>query len=529
MEGAHTRSSFQQSNRSMSEKPTLPVFSKGPDPRIFFKRPDKHLPHRRLSLYFTLSIEALATLLHLLGHLSILELILLGVATFSVVLLFENYLREKVARHDFRDVIPIADSLLPLFNDLDENPLKDYVADRINHIIDSLKNLLTGSPFKLTYSEQIAIANDLAKGTKIRIWATSTDKPSSLWQEGSSSYFKTQKSIAIVNQKDGMPSKARLVLLPYEILLDDFQSERIRFDEYIQWHAESGFALRFFSCEPSAYLQRDIPESSEVLLTDFLIRDSECVYGRVRQSDGSNVVLRYISSTGARDMIAKYEYAFEAAWDIAQDADTTKRQLIFESQRRKLISEHQSAINLRREIFATEYAGCEGGAHFFDRVCKRIAEADNSVRAVDIAGLKGSLEQWGNVREFNGFMNASINAAKAGKVVKRLYVVKQRNDIYTFPSVKNSIRKQINAGVIVGVVIQEAAIKGCFNTDDYILVDTNFGFYLGDAKFDMNQLNYSENILHPTHVETFVNMFDSIFDSEYVVILSKDDITNQSS
>lgn len=437
--------------------------------------------------------------------------ILIPTLAFLITKLGEGYLRWK-------PVAPFAELLLGLGTIPEQ--LKDYVTQSISNHIRAMHSLSGGGGTECTYAEQIAIADNLVLQAKRRLWTTTLDAPSRIWKQGYSYFLSSQARLEIpYDVSADPPNKARIVVLDWDALKSDLQNTRTResFEDFVQWHKAADYGLRFLA-ETADQLRKELTilYDSEPMM-DFMIVDQppEFAYGRSSESVGGRVRLRFIRKhepATAFQTLASYESTFVNWWHLGKAYEEILERIRIESDRFHWENE------LVRD-YGPAFESSVAGPDFFVKVCDRIRNSTTSVAAVDIADSKASIDLWSFREEYLAFSRATRDAASAGKLVERIFVVNATSCLLR-PQLREALRTQVDAGIKLYIITKDKAQGSHLQVDDFLLVDDDFGFYLGSEPFDMNQLGLRKNLIPKDHLRRYRNMVDTLKEGAQIKILS---------
>lgn len=458
-------------------------------------------------------------LIHTFFHPSIKTLILVEICITTVATLADVYARKRdgeerfakerrqweEVKNEYKPLGNLPAKALALYTGA-PGQLKEYIQVSVLDGIKAMEELAAGLPIRRQYAEQIALAENLVQGAREKLWATTTDAPSTLWEQGFS-YFNAQEKIQA-------REKRRLVIMRHQTLFDDYLKNREKFDEYIEWHRTYGFELKFRRVDSwddlEAHIGRTVNDNNP--LTDFVIKDDEFVYGRTRTFRGNEVELKYISHSESAnlDQFIRYSSLFAGLW---RQADTVEQTLLWlEEEKDKDALQAQT-----RKDYKTEFESVTQGKDFFNAVCKRISEAKTSLIAVDMADIKQGVERWSWQPEYVGFLEASIHAAQSaneGFQGKRLYIVKEFRPLSSLP-LRRVLQEQIDAGLEVIILQSREAATSDLSIDDFILIDEDFGFRLGNkpnSDFSMLELELGKNLIAKARLKDFRTKFNVFYE-----------------
>lgn len=484
----------------------------------------KPLPIYVASFTVGLFLNALSLLIQLIGDrntalkLSPLSNVLLAICFFVIPLLVESHWRWREEKRYYDSVREYADKIKRLLNNIHPQ-LSEYVQMSVRSSIVSMEDLSAGKSIERAYAEQIAIADSLAKGAQTRFWATSTDKPSKFWEQGVS-YFLTLESLNIPatgQSGNSPPPKARLVMLRWDDLLEDYTKSRDSFESFIRWHKQFGFELKFYVFKSHEELEdiigRSIVNDSDPL-KDFMVKDDEFVYGRTRLLVGNRTELKFIphETRTNLDTFNSYLTLFTSLWRLSLTAEKVIERL--DLARAKDLLEAQT-----RKDYRDDFRDASEGERFFAEVCKKIGEARNSLLAVDIADRKDGISCWSFKEEYQGFLDASINAAREGAGAKRIFVVKTLLPLMDI-HLRQVLKEQLQAGIEIIIINDETITNSGLDVDDFILADDGFGFRLGDEEFTKFNLEVGKNLIPKVLLDDFKGIFDNLYNQNEKRIFS---------
>ena len=199
--------------------------------------------------FTTTSITILVLLIfHLRSHLSTRGLIILALWEATSALLVETSVKWRKAKTKYKRVRLLADKLLFLKKAAPPQ-LEDYLDTSVARKIQALTDLSEGRSSDCTYPEQIEIAYTLANDENTsRFWATTNEPPSVLWTEAHYYFDLLERLLGHleVPRTNDPPGKARLVILTFDALYEDYTANNEKFNAFVEWHTRTGFGLRFY-------------------------------------------------------------------------------------------------------------------------------------------------------------------------------------------------------------------------------------------------------------------------------------------
>jgi hypothetical protein len=437
--------------------------------------------------------------LHAYVDLPRLAAILIPILAFVLTKLIDDYFYWKPIKS-------FAEQLLPLRSI--PGQLTSYVHQSVSHHLMAMQSLSHGGVAECTYAEQITIADNLVGRAKNRLWATTLDTPSRIWDEGYS-YFQRQEGVDISDDGNDPPPKARLVALEWNDLRTDFVASNTRqsFERFVEWHDANNYGLRFL-LDNNERLRRtiNILHDSQPIM-DFIILNNppELVYGRLSELPGNRASLRFIARQTAApfDSVDSYETTFVNWWKRGIPYREIRQRL-----RREADQPHWEA-EVQRD-YGADFVNYLVGREFFGKICNSIRGAKKSIFAVDIADTKESVDLWSFKDEYLAFSQATGDAASAGEaVVERVFVVKALSCMER-PELAEVLRNQIAAGIKLHIIEKAEVDKKHLAADDFILIDDALGFYLGSEAFDMAQLSVQKNLIPKARLQQFRRNADAL-------------------
>jgi len=210
------------------------------------------------------------------------------------------------------------------------------------------------SDLKKQYQIASSVSDSYKETLLDNVFATSLDLPSEFFV-GNPQYFESQRFLTTnndnylkfynsekeiytsilsntfnkdINNNKNLPDKSRMVVLTKESLFNDIiTNNRDQVFKFIEWHMESNFGLKFLLLD-NVFDSSDIGKFSNELreytmsstaqcIDDFILYNSECVFGRVDPTPGFNngLSIRLIlNTTSQRPQINGYKIFFEKYW-----------------------------------------------------------------------------------------------------------------------------------------------------------------------------------------------------------------------
>jgi hypothetical protein len=434
----------------------------------------------------------------------------LWAATFFFLL--ETIARWSKAKYKYQEIRGIGDRLLDLYHVVPDQ-LDSHVHGAVVKKIESLVDLSSGRGSDCTYPEQIEIASNLTEGATKRFWATSTDKPSVLWAEGIH-YFKNQENLDMSDSSEtDPPPKARLVLLSFEELFEDYSDSVSSqgFNKFVAWHARNDFPLRFYLVPHTEDLREKISRTVDDSdpLKDFLIKDDAFIYGRIETLGGSGVRLKFISHETDAGLVKfnSYKVLFTNLWEQSDPRERVLGKLDFERGRRA--REEQV-----RKDYKSEFIDAPSGEAFLKEMLRRISETKQTLHAVDIADKKSSISNWSFQTEYKQWLGACIEATKKGTVdAKRIFIVRAFGVLAEDFELQQVLRQQLEAGFEIVLIDEDEVTSGNLHVDDFLLIDDDLGFTLGpdsSKTFVQDSLEFSKNLIPKNSLQTYRDKFDEL-------------------
>lgn len=457
-----------------------------------------------VSAFVTLIFEAVVVLFHEYIHLRTPENILLGVLVFVSTLAVELYRERKKLKSIGKHIQGLQE-----IGEQTPKHIREYIDHSLSAHIRAFQSLAKGDTFACPYADQIAIADDIARDVSERFWATSLDKPSRLWIEGVD-YFATLERILPNVQYNGNasqpPKKARIVIQNLPSLLEDYTLQQASFKNFIDWHAKNQWGLRFYLVSNEAeldHLVQNIVFGDDDPLKDFLIKDHLYIYGRIKEQV-NRVYLKFIQNkSDTTATIESYEKLFRTLWAQSSEPSTVVQKIDAERQREIIRTE------IRRS-YDQDFAICPAGLEFFKAVCKKIENPAAKVVAVDVADFKEGVSVWSARLEYQSFLASSITASKNSKQVQRIYVLNSLSTL-KLPLVKTVMLKQLSANVSLCFLTRDQCQDSNIDPEDFIVVDQDFCFYLGNSNFKIDLLHYLKNLVPKAQITYYSELFESLW------------------
>jgi hypothetical protein len=423
-----------------------------------------------------------------------------GALTFLLTFTFiisKKFRKQKIIIDNYANQI----EYLQEINNVENEKLKNFILDNlISSVLQNYKNFVSGSELICSYSVQLQIADRISENVNQYFWATSLDSPSQLWAVGGH-YFGTLEKLKIDCGVDTIPSKARIVLISYENLLNDYEINYDAFQKFIKWHIDNNWGLRFY--------QKSIEDIHKIfemnieppIIKDFLVKDDHCVYGRISNEKESTVKIQLILNNPIK--IEEYKNFFETIWHQSEDANEVNSKMTLKiSQKPKIERILNEFPDFRSKVF---------GKEFFNLVCSKIESATNTIYAVDIADLKNvnEVKIWKFNNEYLSFIKACIIASDNNAEVTRIFVLKDfmclsNNDV------KEVMLDQLRANFSLGFVKDADCSKKSLCKEDFILVDNIFGFKLIQQDFNIEELAIENNLISKNELSVYGNKFNQI-------------------
>jgi hypothetical protein len=469
----------------------------------------RKIPPGFLTIFVAVVITSVIVIVHLSNHhLTTLEIVTVELSAFFATVVVELLVRWQELNEKHKKIEHYADKLVILSENVPAQ-LHEYVQMSINRSIDSMQGLSIGESIECSYSEQIAIADNLAKGAQTRLWATSIDKPSKLWEEGIA-YFNTLASLNItVTKKENFPpEKARVVMLDLDALLEDYRNNWERFNDFAEWHDKNGYLLRFYLVKQtedlSDEIQRTIVNDSDPL-KDFMIKDGEFVYGRTQSLPGNRVKLKFIPHQEGKniDTFNSYGRLFQNLWARSFPIKTMIDQLEYEKN-------SQARERQVRRDYESEFVEATLGRKFFEALLIRIRNAKKSLLAVDVADMKDGISHWSFQEEYRQWLEACIIAAKGGVDAKRVFVVRNLQRLKNYDVVE-VLRSQLEANFEI-VIVNEQDVIDTGLDKDFLLIDDSLGFRLDDKEpFSKDTLEIGKNLISKAEIAKYMHAFNRLY------------------
>ncbi len=424
-----------------------------------------------------------------------------------------------------------------------------------------------------TYEHQFDLARHFALMSKNKFWATSTDRIST-FQKKNYDYYDAMNKI-YYNLKDlkelkynetEMPRFCRLFAGESRSFAADIINDHKYFIELYKMHLFWGgkkikhlYPIRFFlndNNELNLTLERIL--GTGTIIQDFMIVDDKLVYGREGTYATDSIKLKLITDNNA---IKMYEDTFFQLWKEAKPINDLV-QLIFhrqigydENQKSnflKIITNIEKKLDVPsdyRNMFPKNHWE---GANFFQDVCNHIANARNSIIAIDRASKKTNnlWKAWMNEREYLEFFESCTAATKKGTSVYRLFIkepgmgLEQKDDAVAF--IKKAIEncwliRFINSTditslemeylydfIIIGLPIEQLLnnpkeLEG-FDWKIKEAQNVCLGFeLLGDQYFTKSALSLYDNLIAKELLNERAQIFQKLWDHERVIKLEKYD------
>lgn len=438
-----------------------------------------------------------------------LPLIIAYTITYEIVILaitaiysFLKYIREEKDNTD-----PFEVHLQKLFaiNKLNNVNLKNFIVNELFvSELEKFQNFITGNEITCPYSTQIQLADVISIDAKKYFWATSLDSPSTLFKQGVH-YFDCLEKIVIPNELEKtIPKKSRIVVSKFDDLYKDFQGDRRNFQNFIDWHNRNNWGLRFYivldNDDINSEFIKNVDDSAPI--RDFLIKDDECVFGRVSQVDTKNVTIKLIlEDWNVKTKISKYKVFYEYLW-----ANSLESKMVVQK-----ILNKMSEKSLRSALIKDypTFSGFETGQDFFLKVCESIENANTNIFAIDVADLKETVIAWKTNIAYQGFFKACISAAKKNEV-SRIFILTNFDSIILKDSIE-IILEQLLSNLNIGLIEKEECIKSGLFIQDFIVAKDNVGFKLDDEQtFSIDSLSLISNLILKGKYEEYEEHFNKL-------------------
>lgn len=386
--------------------------------------------------------------------------------------------------------------------EVDNEKLKTFILENlISDILLSYKNFVSGSELSCPYHVQIQIADRISTDANQYFWATSLDSPSKLWNSGGR-YFGTLGKLSLNNDESSIPTKARIVLLDYESLVNDYSLNKDAFHNFVNWHKDKSWGLRFYQNSEDNINEIFGRYIEPPIIKDYLVKDDQCVYGRLEESNnGTSVTIKLLLDKPKK--IEEYKNFFEDIWRQSEDADKVVNRINLKlSQKPKI----EKFLNEQ-----PDFKGKESGKDFFNQVCSRIENAKTTIQAVDIADLKNDnkVKIWKTSYEYLGFLKSCIIASNKDIEVVRIFILEDLNCLKS-DEVKEVMLDQLRANLNLGFVTEIERQHKVLCREDFIIVDEDFGFKLIQDDFKMEELAIENNLIWKSEIQAYKNKFNQI-------------------
>jgi hypothetical protein len=386
--------------------------------------------------------------------------------------------------------------------EVDNLKLRTFILENlVSDILLSYKNFVSGSELNCPYHVQIQIADRISTDANQYFWATSLDTPSKLWNSGGR-YFGTLGKLSLSNTESIIPTKARIVLLDYESLINDYSSNQDAFHNFVNWHKNNSWGLRFYQNNDENINEIFKRYIEPPIIKDYLVKDDQCVYGRLDETDnGATVTIKLLLDKPKK--IEEYKNFFEDIWRQSEDADRVVNKINLK------LSQKPKIDRILNE--QPDFKGKESGKDFFNLVCFRIEDAKKTIHAVDIADLKNEskVKVWKTSYEYLGFLKSCIIASNNNVEVIRIFILEDLTCL-TNDEVKEVMLDQLRANLFLGFVAENERQEKVLCREDYIIVDDNFGFKLVQNDFKMEELAIENNIIWKSEIQAYKNKFNQI-------------------
>lgn len=387
--------------------------------------------------------------------------------------------------------------------EINNDKLKTFILENlISDVLLSYRSFVEGSDLICPYSIQIQIADRISTDANQYFWATSLDTPSKLWSVGGY-YFGTLGKLSLNNTSSAIPQKARIVLLDYESLLNDYSFNSEAFQKFIYWHKDNNWGLRF-------YLKNfeDINDIFKMnieppIIKDYLLKDDNCVYGRIGDEDSTGSIVKIKLLLNKTKKIEEYKIFFVNIWQQSEEVDKVISKINLKMSQKPKIERIISEQN--------DFKGKEIGKEFFSQVCLRIASAKNSIYAVDIADLKNesTVKVWKTSYEYLEFLKACIIASNNNVNVVRIFILKDIKCLVNY-EVKEVMLDQLRANLNLGFINESERSQKSLCKEDFIIVDEEFGFKLVQTEFKIDELAIENNLIWKSELQAYKNKFAQI-------------------